>query len=109
MASVLKTYPMGGRYTLYAYVCGAGCVVHADVEGTLSFMQVFMKRPAECRYAIVGAWDVAKQQHRIFVWDMHDTRSKRTGSHKIYPPPKPLRYFTDVDQAIMATLMLYEQ
>lgn len=96
-----------GRYVLYAYVCGAGCVQMADVEGTVTFTQIFMKRPSECRYAVVGYWDVVEHKERVLVWDMFDSRINTTGS-KVFPP-LPVRVCDDVDQAIMATLMLYDQ
>lgn len=79
----------------------------ADVDGTVTFMQVFLKRPAHCRYVVVGQWDVAQQRERIITWDLFDTR-RRNGGTKVYPP-QPLREYDDVDQAIMATAMLYDQ
>lgn len=106
MATAHK-YTARDRYTLYAYVCGSACVRRPDVDGTISFLMIFMKRPPECRYAVVGEWDVAQHKERIFVWDMEDVR-QRPRNLRVYPPA-PLREFDDVDQAIMATLMMYEQ
>lgn len=91
---------------LYAYVCGNGCIRTPDVDGTVTFMQVFLKRPAECRYAVVGAWNLNTGQERFIVWDLFDTRQKRSGGTRVYPPPS-LKIYDDVDQAIMATMMLY--
>jgi len=94
------------QYQLYAYVCGNGCAQKPDVDGTVTFMAVFLKRPRECRYAVVGAWDVDQHRERILVWDLDDTRMRRHGGTRVYPPPT-LHEYDDVDQAIMATMMLY--
>lgn len=107
MVSTRKLRKRPGRYQLHAYVCGSACVRASDVDGTVTFMQVFLKRPTGCRYAIVSEWDVADSCERVLVWDLDDTRM-RTGGSRVYPPP-PMRVFDDVDQAIMATVMLYEQ
>lgn len=94
-----------GHYTLYAFVCGQGCVARSDVDGTISFKAIINKRPSECRYAVVGEWDVVSHEERIIVWDLFDTKMR--GATKLLPP-KPLRIYNDVDQAIMATMLLYE-
>jgi hypothetical protein len=94
-----------GHYRLYAYVCGAGCVQHADVDGTVTFMQVFMKRPATCRYAIVGKWDPERNGEIFVVWDLDATLLDAAA--RIHPP-EAVKVYDDIDQAIMATLMLYE-
>jgi hypothetical protein len=69
-------------------------------------MMIWMKRPQHCRYAIVGEWDVATHCERILVFDMYDTKIRGTVT---LVPPKPRMICNDVDQAIMATMMLYEQ
>lgn len=93
-----------GQYKLYAYICGAACVQTPDVEGTVSFSMVFVKRPSGCRYAVVGEWDVVTHSERIIVWDLDDALIR--GNTQLIPPRRSKTY-TDVDQAIMATMMLY--
>jgi hypothetical protein len=90
-----------GRFKLHAYV-GANGATAPDVDGTITFETVFIKRPEDCRYAVVGEWDVAQHFERIIVWDLLKTMQKPSG--KIMPA----RVMTcgDVDQAIMATLMM---
>lgn len=96
----------GQQYTLYAYVCNGACVRRSDVDGTVAFEAVFVKRPQDCRYAIVGLWDVVSHGERILVWDLFETLQKARSGKLI--EPKPLMQCDDVDQAIMATLMLFD-
>lgn len=102
----MATTQRGQQYTLYAYVCGGACVKRSDVDGTVSFMQVFMKRPSECRYAVVGMWDVATHGEVILVWDLFETMQKQRSGKLV--APQPLMVCDDVDQAIMATLILFD-
>jgi hypothetical protein len=95
-----------GHFKLYAYVCGTACVEKPDVDGTVTFLMVFMKRPQHCRYAVVGEWDVATHSERILVFDMFEAKI-RGAATLITPEPKAV--FDDVDQAIMATMLMYEQ
>lgn len=94
-----------GQYKLYAYVGPNGSTT-PDVDGTVTFETVFIKRPDECRYAIVGLWDVAQHFEKILVWDLIKTLQSQS-SGKLFVP-KPIITCGDVDQAVMATLMLYE-
>lgn len=91
-----------GRYKLHAYV-GTNGVATPDVDGTISFDMVFVKRPEDCRYAVVGKWDVTQHCEQIMVWDLLNTLQRPTGK---LIEPRPVITYSDVDQAIMATLML---
>jgi hypothetical protein len=91
---------------LHAYVCGNACLQKVDNEGTMSFTMVFMKRPADCRYAIVTRYNIATHTDEVVVWDLFEAQENlRTGK---LMPPAPARVCDSIDAAIMATFMLYE-
>lgn len=87
---------MSDRYTLHAYVCGPSCVVRPDHLGAMTFAQILVERPGSCRYAVV------ETSGEILVWDLYDAVV-----HPEPRPPEPVRVMEDVDQAIMATALLY--
>lgn len=90
-----------GQYKLHAYI-GPNGAATPDVEGTVSFEMVFIKRPEDCRYAVVGVWDLPTCSEKIHVWDLIVTRQRPSGKLIV---PNPVMICDDVDQAIMATLM----
>jgi hypothetical protein len=95
------------QYTLHAYVCGNACLQTPDVDGTVSFSMIYVKRPDNCRYAIVSRYDVDRHDDEVMVWDLFDAwENIRTGD---ITPPEPVRRAASVDAAIMATFLLYDE
>lgn len=95
------------QFRLHAYVCGNACLQTPDVDGTMSFNMIFVKRPDNCRYAIVTRYSVDKHDDEVMVWDMFDAMENiRTG---VISPPDPVRVAGTVDAAIMATFLLYDE
>lgn len=95
------------QYRLHAYVCGNACLQTVDNEGTVSFAMVFLKRPAECRYAIVTRYSVDKHAEEVIVWDLYEAQENiRTGA---LVPPEPTMICDSIDAAVMATFMTYEE
>jgi hypothetical protein len=88
------------RYTLHAYVCGRDCVRDSDHIGAMTFRQVFVERPADCRYAVVEDHD-----GRVLVWDLLDLDNMLGFDVE----PEPVRETHDVDSAIVATALLYDE
>jgi hypothetical protein len=94
------------QFKLHAYVCGNACLQTPDVDGTMSFQMVFLKRPENCRYAIVTHYNIEQHGDEVLVWDLYEAMENlRTGA---IVPPEPVRKCESVDAAIMATFMLYE-
>lgn len=94
------------QYKLHAYVCGNACLQQVDNEGTISFTMAFMKRPADCRYAIVTRYNIDIHAEEVIVWDLYEAMENlKTGKLE---PPDPVRVCDSLDAAIMATFMLYE-
>lgn len=88
------------RYTLHAYVCGRSCVKWSQHVGQVTFRQIFVERPDGCRYAVAS--DVPE---RVVVWDLYET----TMTLKYGPAePNPVHQGDDVDAAVMATAMMYD-
>jgi hypothetical protein len=94
---------MDERYTLHAYVCGRDCVVGSQHVGAMTFRQIFADRPVTCRYAVVEIGG------KVLVWDMFDTAGMQQRGRMWLTPPPPIRETEDVDSAIVATAMLYDQ
>jgi hypothetical protein len=99
------TNPSRGQYKLLAYVCGRSCVVYPDNIGTVDYTRIFVQRPSGCRYAVVEIWSIAKHAGEVLVFDLYDTLDP--GGSKL-TAPDPVGTYDDVDTAIMATAMLYE-
>lgn len=93
------------QYKLLAYVCGRSCVVYPDNIGTVDYTRIFIQRPSGCRYAIVETYSVAKHSAEVLVFDLYQTLDP-AGSK--LAPPDPVGRHDDVDTAVMATAMLYE-
>lgn len=93
------------QYRLHAYVCGPDCVIRPEIAGTVSFDYVLLNRPNECRYAVAGSWDTRKHSESVLVWDLYNVNMNRLGR---FVTPKPVRTYADVDAAVMATGMLYD-
>lgn len=96
-----------GQYRLHAYVCGNACLRTVESMGTMSFPMIFIKRPDNCRYAVVSRWDVVTHNDQVLVWDLYDAREKvKTGE---VVEPDPIWVGDSVDAAIMATFMTYDR
>lgn len=93
------------QYRLHAYVCGAACIQRFDMPGTVSFTWIYQRRPKDCRYAVAGAWSSDKRREDVIVWDLFTVWKQPDGS---LVTPVPFGKHSDVDAAIMATAMLYE-
>ena len=91
------------RYTMHAYVCGRDCVVNSSHVGAMTFAQIFEERPNGCRYAVVETGG------RFLVWDLYAVESMTQRRKMWLTPPPPVRETEDVDSAIVATAMLYNQ
>ena len=107
MSSSAFPYGEGDRFTLHAYVCGSACVKTLPVEGTVTFGWVYRNRPDNCRYAVVRqplgdylVWDLYNAVHPAPQWG--------AGSVQLRIPKTRLTH-TDLDAALVATLMLYEE
>lgn len=95
----------GDRYRIYAYV-GHGSVRRATLLGSVSFTWIFQNRPKDCRYAVAGQWMVDRHAERFVVWDLYKVMvSPIADVHA----PRPRLIHDDLDAAIMATAMLYEE
>jgi hypothetical protein len=94
------------QFKLHAYVCGNACLQTVDNEGTVSFMMVFMRRPADCRYAICTRYNVQTHLDEVVVWDLYEVMQQVSTGKLI--TPEPIRVCDNIDAAIMATFMLYE-
>lgn len=87
---------MIARYTLHTYICGPYCAKNVPHEGAMTYAQVLMERPSGCRYAVVS-----DHTNTVQVWDLYtEARAKE---------PKVVFEWVDVDAAIMATMMRYDQ
>jgi hypothetical protein len=75
------------QYKLHAYVCGNACLQRIDNEGTLSFMMVFMKRPADCRYAICTRYNVDAHDDEVVVWDLYEVQQSLHTGKLVTPEP----------------------
>jgi hypothetical protein len=65
-----------------------------------------VNRPDDCRYAVAGSWDIAKHRENVLVWDLYNVNIGRGGK---LLTPAPVRVLSDVDAAIMANTILYDQ
>jgi hypothetical protein len=93
------------QFKLHAYICGNACMQHVDVDGTLSFMMLFMRRPAECRYAVVSHYNVAQHADEVLVFDLYEAQENlKTGA---LVAPEPMFRGDCVDAAVMQTFMTY--
>jgi hypothetical protein len=107
LASPTDTYNAAigsDRYVLQAYVA-SGSVKRLTPISTVTFTQVYQGRTQEYRYAVAGQWDVAEHAWRYLVWDLFDAMLQDPFNQLI--PPAPRLTHTDLDAAIMATVMLY--
>jgi hypothetical protein len=97
------------EYRVYAYVCSVTCVrrVDQDPPPSATFTQIYRLRPADCRYAVVGVWDFNLNSDRFIVWDLFNVlKNPATGNLAM---PRPRLQHTDLDAAIMATVLLYNK
>lgn len=96
----------GVQYRLLAYVCGHDCVRRIDDEATRTISRIFIERPSDCRYAVVGRYNIVQHADDVLVFDLYRlTQKTRSG---LIEDPDPISVHTDLDAAIMATAMLYE-
>ena len=91
------------RYTMHAYVCGRSCVRLTQHEGAMTFNQIFLERPADCRYAIAEF-----PAGYFLVWDLLEVATFQQ-TDAVFLAPKPTRTTRDVSSAIVATTLLYDK
>lgn len=106
---VVKCQAHAQQYRLHAYVCGPGCVQWSHSIGTVSFEWIYLNRPMDCRYAVAGSWSVPKHGEEIIVWDLFDTHISKAKGRLTLVPPKPRFEVDDLDAAVMATSLLYNE
>jgi len=95
------------QYRLHAYVCGSACVQPVENMGTMTFTMIFVRRPYDCRYAVVSKWSVEKHEDEVFVFDLYEAQEALKGGQHVTPPP-PMHKGDCVDAAIMATQLVYQ-
>lgn len=95
--------PNNPRYVLHAYVCGRSCVKLTSHLGAMTFHQIFVERPGDCRYAVAEA-----PAGFFMVWDLLGIQEFRINDGG-FRAPRPVRETRDIDSAIVATAMLYDQ
>lgn len=84
------------RMVLKAYV-GDGGVIHSSSLGTISFSDVFINRPLDCRYAVVQVADEYWMTDLFTLWRDPRTGELRMGVHWKFPSE---------EAAIMAAIMI---
>lgn len=94
------------RYTLHAYVCGEGCVNWWPGIGAVSFNNIYVNRPDNCRFAVATGYTPLTQGDPVIVWDLYKVEQNSRGQIIV---PKPVRTHPDVYSAVMATTMLYDE
>lgn len=87
---------MTPRYTLHTYVCGPYCVRDVPHLGAMTYGQILAERPQGCRYAVV-----LDHHNTAQVWDLFEDDTDKE--------PKVVFEWVDVDAAVMATMMRYDQ
>jgi hypothetical protein len=96
------------EFRLYAYVCSVTCVKRSgDPPPTVNFAQVYLKRPPDCRYAIVGKWNYPTHGDRYYVFDLFEVKKNNDNGELLTPMPRLVH--DDLDAAIMATVLLYNK
>jgi hypothetical protein len=96
-----------GPYKLIAFVCDGGCVKRVKQGyGTRTFRDIYVNRPDNCRYAVASRWDVVNHRDEVIVWDLYEATTQP--SYRDIEAPAPALIHTNVEAAIAATLLLYE-
>lgn len=95
------TYYPPDRYICHAFVCDGGVVHPMDVEGTLTFTDIYVARPDGCKYSILEDW-----RHNFMVVDMFQTLKNNSDLIDPYRP-NGYRTFPTYDAAIAASLLTY--
>lgn len=93
-----------GKYHLYAYVAQGSVFRLPDDQATTSFQWIFQRRPQGHRYAVAGIWDVTLHGDRYLVWDLLPDSGMNITNMQA---PRPRLTHTDLDAAIIGSLMLY--
>jgi hypothetical protein len=97
-------YLLGRRLRLQAFVCGVTCVKRTDGKPpTATFTQIYQQRPADCRYAIVSQWSLARHVDAYFVFDLFEVKKDASTGELIEPKPRLSHY--DLDAAISGRFM----
>lgn len=89
------------RMILKAYVCGQNCVKWREFEGSSVFDEIYVRRPDDCRYAVVEI------DEQIYVIDLFDTRAEHRGGRRLLTRGKTTPYGS-LDAAVMATTLGYD-
>lgn len=100
--------PGEARFRLRAYVCAAGDVrMPRDSEGvTMTFEQIYVTRPVNCRYAIAGWWAIDRYAYRFVTFDLFGVLIDQLNGKAL--TPKPRLEHDDFDALVMATVLLYD-
>jgi hypothetical protein len=69
-------------------------------------MMVFMRRPADCRYAVVTHYNIDEHADEVLVWDLFEAQENLKSGALI--APEPLYRGDCIDAAIMKTFMTYQ-
>lgn len=96
--------PDEGPYKLHAYVLN-GHVIRMSPFGRVTFTRIYQNRPKEARYAVAGHYSVELHADRFIAWDLFNVLKDPNSG--LAAEPKPRLTHTDLDAAIMATVLLY--
>ena len=88
------------RGVLRAFVSQNGAR-HIPDEGTMSYHDMFVRAPKAARFVI------AEVQESFVVFDMWQTQEVREESQVVFIRPKKCKVYYDLDHAIGATVMQY--
>lgn len=89
------------RFKLHCYICDHSCVRWSPSIGYTTFEKIFIGRPDGCRYAI-GEHKVPPQ---YVVWDLFGVSF---GPRGYVNTPDPAHVHSELDAAVAATQLLYE-
>lgn len=93
---------------LHAYVA-PGQVLRLEPFSSVTFGHIFQNRPDQHRYAVTGRWDLPSRGWAFDVFDLYAAKlphGKEWTAENIIAP-KPKLTHTDIDAAIMASVLLY--
>jgi hypothetical protein len=89
------------RGVLRAYVSQDGAR-HQSYEGTMAYHDMFIRAPKAARFVIVE-----EDRQRFIVFDMWHTQEVKEEAITVFIRPKKFKVYHDLDHAIGATVMQY--